>query len=253
MDQHGIAIELIGLGSVTGIIPVYLGLGVALMTLKVLNRGRDAFLIGLSVGILLYLFFDAMHEAVELTGARDILSWAIFPASLFVGLVAFEQQGTRLAGGAGAPLFLPYTIAVGMGLHNLGEGLAIGASYAQGQWALSGMLAAGFVLHNGMEGFGIVGPSGSHSPSLKDIILLGLLAGGPTCMGTLISGYGVSPYLSVAFYTLAAGSLLYAIISLVALAYTSAQGLHAAFGIFLGMSLAHLTGQLLTLLIGVPT
>ena len=256
MDQHGIAIELIGLGSVTGIIPVYLGLGVALMTLKVLNRGRDAFLIGLSVGILLYLFFDVMHEAVELTGAHDILSWAIFLANLFVGfvgLVAFEQQGTRLAGGAGAPLFLPYTIAVGMGLHNLGEGLAIGASYAQGQWALSGMLVAGFALHNGTEGFGVVGPSGNHPPSLKDIILLGLLAGGPTCLGTLISGYGVSPYLSVAFYTLAAGSLLYVIVSLVALAYTSAQRLHAAFGIFLGMSLMYLTGQLLTLVIGVPT
>jgi ZIP family zinc transporter len=124
---------------------------------------------GLSAGILVYLFFDVMHEAVELTGARDILSWAIFLASLcvgFVGLVAFEQQGKRLAGGAGAPLFLPYTIAVGMGLHNLGEGLAIGASYAQGQWALSGLLVGGFALHNGTEGLGLMGPGpDSHPPA----------------------------------------------------------------------------------------
>lgn len=256
MDQHGIALELIALSSVTGIIPVYLGLAVALFALKVLDRAWERFLIGLSSGILVCLFFDVMHEAVELTGGRDILSWAIFLASLcvgFVGLVAFEQQGKRLAGGAGAPLFLPYTIAVGMGLHNLGEGLAIGASYAQGQWALNGMLVAGFALHNGTEGFGIVGPSGNHPPSLKDIILLGLLAGGPTCLGTLISGYGVPPYLSVAFYALAAGSLLYVIVSLVALSYTGERLLQFATGLFTGVSLMYITGMVLMVLIGPRT
>lgn len=124
MDQHGIAVELIGLGSVAGIIPVYLGIAVALMTLKALNRGRQIFLIGLFVGILLYLFFDVMHEAVELTSPRDFGSWVVLLGSLFVGfigLVVVEQQGKRLGRGAGTPLFLPYTIAVGMGLHNLGR------------------------------------------------------------------------------------------------------------------------------------
>jgi ZIP family zinc transporter len=254
MDQHGIALELIGLGSIAGIIPVYLGLGVALMTRKVLNRGRDTFLVGLSVGILLYLFFDVMHEAVELTGPRDLGSWVVLLGSLFVGfigLVAFEQQGKRLAGGAGAPLFLPYTIAVGMGLHNLGEGLAIGASYAQGQWALSGLLVGGFALHNGTEGFGIMGPVGQRPVGLKDILLLGLLAGGPTVLGTMISGYGVSPYLSVAFYTLAAGSLLYVIVSLVALSYTVEHRLQTATGMFIGIGLMYTTGMALSLLIGV--
>ena len=246
-------IELLGLGAIAGVIPVYLGIGVALMTLKVLNRARQIFLIGLSVGILLYLFFDVMHEAVELTSPRDFGSWGVLLGSLFVGfigLVVVEQQGKRLGRGADAPLFLPYTIAVGMGLHNLGEGLAIGASYGQGQWALSGLLVSGFALHNGTEGFGIVGPSCSHPLSLKDIILLGLLAGGPTCLGTVISGYGVAPYFSLGCYALAAGSLLYVIVSLVALSYTEKHRLQTATGMFIGIGLMYITGMVLSLLMG---
>ena len=104
MDQHGIAFDLIVLGSVARIIPVYLGIAVALMTLKALNRGRQVFLIGLSVGILLSLFFDMMHEEVELTTPRDFGSWGgVLLGSLFVGfigLVVVEQQGKRLGRGA---------------------------------------------------------------------------------------------------------------------------------------------------------
>jgi ZIP family zinc transporter len=144
-------------------------------------------------------------------------------------------------------------IALGMGLHNLGEGLAIGASYAQGRWALSGLLVGGFALHNGTEGFGIMGPVGRTPLRLRDIILLGLLAGGPTVLGTMISGHGVSPYLSIAFYTLAAGSLLYVIVSLVALSYTAERRLQTATGLFGGIGLMYITSMVLSLLIGTRT
>lgn len=80
-DHH--VIELLGLGAIAGVIPVYLGLGVALMMLKGLNRGRQIFLIGLSAGILFCLFFDVMHEAVELTSPRDFGSWVVLLGSLF--------------------------------------------------------------------------------------------------------------------------------------------------------------------------
>ena len=149
MEQHLTILQLIGLGTVAGFFPVYLGIAVALFAVKVLDRAWERFLIGLSAGILIYLFFDVMHEAVELTSARDFLSWTILLGSFFVnfvGLVAIEQRGQRRNGSAMNPLFLPYMIALGMGLHNLGEGLAIGASYAQGQWALSGLLVGGFAL-----------------------------------------------------------------------------------------------------------
>jgi|CXWL01.1.fsa_nt_gi ZIP family zinc transporter len=89
---------------------------------------------------------------------------------------------------------------------------------------MSGLLADGFALHNGTEGFGIVGSSSNHPSSLKDIILLGLLAGGPACLGTVNSGYGIEPYLSLSCYALVAGSLLYVIVSLVALSSTGNTG-----------------------------
>lgn len=256
MDQHPPLLTLLGLGSVAGLLPVYLGIAEALLAVKVLDRAWERFLIGLSVGILLYLFFDVMHEAVEITGARDILSWTILLGSLFVsfvGLVAIEERWRQTNTSGTTPLFLPFMIALGMGLHNLGEGLAIGASYAQGQWVLSSMLVGGFALHNGTEGFGIMGSVGRTPLSLKDIVLLGLLAGGPTCLGTVISGYGVSPYLSITFYTLAAGSLLYVIVSLIALSYTTGRRLHSAMGIFVGIGLMYCTGMALTLLIGAKT
>ncbi len=256
MDQHPTLLTLLGLGSVAGLLPVYLGIAVALLAVKVLDRAWERFLIGLSAGILVYLFFDVMHEAVELTGARDILSWTILLGSLFVsfvGLAAIEEHGQRKHGPSMDPLFLPYMIALGMGLHNLGEGLAIGASYGQGNWVLSGLLIGGFALHNGTEGFGILGPVGRTPVRLQDIALLGLLAGGPTCLGTVISGYGVSPYLSITFYTLAAGSLLYVLVSLIALSDTTGRRLHTAMGIFVGIGLMYTTGMVLTLLIGART
>jgi len=103
LDQHGIAFDLIVLGSVARIIPVYLGIAVALMTLKALNRGRQIFLIGLSVGILLSLFFDMMHEEVELTTPRDFGSWggcssaACSSASSVLWLLSNKENGSAEA------------------------------------------------------------------------------------------------------------------------------------------------------------
>ena len=113
-------IELLGLGSIAGVFPVYLGIAVALFAAKTLNRAWERFLIGLSTGILVYLFFDVMHEAVELTGARDMISWTILLSSLFasfVGLFALEERQQGRNGPAKNPLFLPYMIALGMGLN----------------------------------------------------------------------------------------------------------------------------------------
>lgn len=247
-------LELVGLGAIAGVMPVYLGILAALFLGKVLPRSWEGLLIGVATGVLVYLFFDLMHEAVELTGARDVLSWVVFLGSLgvsLVGLVWLEssqvfgtRSGTRV-------LSLPYMIAVGMGLHNLGEGLAIGASYGSGAWTLSLLLVAGFGLHNGTEGFGIVGAAGKSPISWRDVLLLGLIAGGPTSLGTLLSGQGVSPYFSICFYTLAAGSLLYVVLSLTAMAYTATRRLQVALGLFIGISLMYITAMVLSLVTGI--
>jgi len=247
-------LELISLGAVAGLIPIYLGIVAALVLGRILPRAWEAGLIGVATGVLLYLFFDLMHESVELTGARDIMSWAVFLGGLgvsLVGLVWLESSQIFGSNQASRVLSLPYMIALGMGFHNLGEGLAIGASYASGQWTLSMLLVAGFALHNGTEGFGIVGAAGKTPLNGKDIFLLGLLAGAPTCLGTLLSGQGVSSYLSILFYTLAAGSLLYVILSLTAISYTATRRLQTSVGILLGISLMFVTSMLLTLVSGI--
>src|SRR5207302_6804623 len=214
--------HLIGLGGIAGVIPIYVGIAAALLASKVLSRSWEGFLTGISTGILVYLFFDLMHEAVERTAAQDPLSWLVFLGSVlvgFVGLVAFEQQQARNRSES-SRFFLPYMNALGLGLHNLGEGLAIGASYSQGAWVLNGLLVGGFALHNGTEGFAIIASAGKSRLAVKDVVLMGLLAGLPTCVGAVISGLVVSSYLSIIFYALAAGSLLYVIFSLVAIFYT---------------------------------
>ena len=192
-----------------------------------------------------------MHEAVELTGARDGVSWVVFLGSLgvsLVGLVALESN--QVFGGRSRWLSLPYMIALGMGLHNLGEGLAIGASYANGEWALSAMLVAGFALHNGTEGFGIVAAAGKGAVTAPDVLQLGLLAGAPTCLGAVLSGQGLSSYFTISCYALAAGSLLYVILSLIALSYTATRRLQMAWGLFAGISLMYVTAMILALVGG---
>jgi len=249
-------LDLVGLGVIAGVIPVYFGIAAALLLGKVLPRSWEGGLIGVATGVLLYLFFDLMHEAVELSGARDLLSWMVFLGGLglsLVGLVKLEASHILGSHHAAKLLSLPYMIALGMGFHNLGEGLAIGASYANGEWVLSVLLVAGFALHNGTEGFGIVGASGKTPVQWRDVLLLGLLAGGPTCVGTLLSGQGVSPYLSIAFYTIAAGSLLYVILSLTAISYTATRRVQVAFGILIGISLMFVTAMILALVGGLRT
>ena len=247
-------LDLIVLGGIAGVVPVYLGIIAAVWLGKVLPRNWEGLLIGVAIGVLTYLFFDLMHEAVELTGALDRLSWLVFLGSLgasLVGLVALESS--QILGGRSASrlLSLPYMIAIGMGFHNLGEGLAIGASYANGEWALSMLLVTGFGLHNGTEGFGIVGSAGKTPVKWTDVLLLGLLAGAPTCLGTLLSGQGLSSYVTISFYTLAAGSLLYVILSLTTIAYTATRRLQVVVGIFGGICLMYITAMLLLLFGGI--
>jgi zinc transporter, ZIP family len=248
--------QLFGLGALAGLIPVGLGILVAFAAKRVFKRTWEGFLIGISTGVLVYLFFDLMHEAVELTGAKDPVSWLAFLGSLligFVGLVGIEQKQQSRNRGAVSALFLPYMVALGMGLHNLGEGLAIGASYSQGAWVLSGILVSGFALHNGTEGFAILAAAGRTNVSATDMLKMTLLAGFPTCLGAMISGSTVSPYFTIICYALGAGSLLYVIFSMVTMFYTATRRVQTATGVFAGVSLMYITAMLLTIVTGIKS
>jgi ZIP family zinc transporter len=149
---------------------------------------------------------------------------------------------------------LSLLIAVGIGLHNFAEGLAIGQSAASGELALALLLVIGFGLHNATEGFGIVAPLAGDTdpagnirrPSWGFLLALGAIGGGPTFVGTLVGHQFTSEVVSVLFLTLAAGSILYVVTQLLAVAAKARRPEVLAYGLFLGLFAGFLTDAIVT-------
>lgn len=134
-------------------------------------------------------------------------------------------------------------IAIGIGLHNFGEGLALGAAYAAGQLALTGVLILGFALHNGTEGMGIGGPIAGLPVRGREMLLMGLLAGFPTILGSVVGSLAYSPLLGVLLFTAAGGAILYVIVELGRFSY-SPRG--TFLGVWAGILLMYFTQLLLS-------
>ena len=180
-----------------------------------------------AIGILVYLVIEiAMNALIPVN--RALSAWhsgAPFPLALVaalgtglvIGLVGLGAASTalvkRAAGSvAGSPLVLASVIAVGIGAHNFAEGLAIGASAASGATAVAAGLIIGFALHNATEGFGVAAPlAGKVVPTWAQIGLAGIVAGGPTFLGTMVGYRFDSPVLSVLFLSTAIGALVFVI------------------------------------------
>ena len=209
---------------------IFLGLPVA--RLSRVSTKTKVFLNAVSTGILIFLLveitghlIEQIEELVEsaVTGGGN-LSGVLKYGGLFVlgfslgllGLVYFES---RFLGAAkdekAAPAVrakqLAMMIAIGLGLHNLSEGLAIGQGYSGGAVHLAWLLAIGFALHNATEGFGIAAPLSGHSVSWGFLCLTGVIAGGPTFLGAAVGGWWVSKPVEIFCLSLAAGTILYII------------------------------------------
>jgi zinc transporter ZupT len=198
-------------GLYVGVLPVAIGL-LWLPFLKRLEQRWIHFALALTAGLLVFLAAEALHEALE-TADR------VAGAFQGTGLVAVATLGTWLllqafgaarTGEQGAParLRLAFLIALGIGLHNLGEGLAIGAAYAQGAVTLGAFLVVGFMIHNTTEGLGIVAPVAQDDPPVRTLALAGLLAGGPTILGAWLGGLAYSPVLGTICMAVGAGAIL---------------------------------------------
>ncbi len=267
------------LGAIAGA-TIFLGLPVG--RLRRTSPTLSVFLNSAAIGVLLFLFWDVLGAAwepidVALSGYHetgDGLSTALgygvlFAVGLSVGLlslVAYERWMARASLPATARKFGPgamsvdelqsrgvlswstgrrlaLLIAVGIGLHNFAEGLAIGQSSASGDVALATVLVIGFGLHNATEGFGIVAPlvgdvdeTGKRRiPSWGFLIGLGVIAGGPTFLGTALGYSFTSEPLAVAFLTLAGGSILYVIVTLTGVALKSPRRDVMAYGLLFGL------------------
>ncbi|MFY9663936.1 MAG: multicopper oxidase domain-containing protein [Candidatus Cybelea sp.] len=212
------------LGAIAGF-TIFLGLPIA--RARRLSPQTVALLNALAIGILLYLVIEIAQNAIGPisqalnawhagAGAFPLALVAVFIAGLLIGLVGLGSAATHLTRRAAAhaenPIVLAALIAIGIGAHNFGEGLAIGASAAAGATAVALALIVGFGLHNATEGFGVAAPLvGRVVPTWAQIGLAGLIAGGPTFLGTIIGYSFYSPTLSVFFLAIAVGALVFVI------------------------------------------
>jgi ZIP family zinc transporter len=177
---------------------------------------------GLVLGMAGLVYFDKAMD-VRRARARLVTAHRVPAEPVTVGgsvAVATQPGGSATPATSSAAADLALMIATGIGLHNFAEGLAIGSSAASGELSLAVLLVLGFALHNATEGFGIVAPlaGDSERPSWGRLALLGLIGGGPTFVGTLVGQSVVNDTLAVAFLGLAAGSVLYVVIELLAVA-----------------------------------
>lgn len=196
------------LGIYVAVVPVALGMLWYPFMRRIDRKWMNAIL-ALTIGLLVFLFVDMVLEALELAGEAPAVFQAV-PVVIFgilLSLGVLLAVGRR--SGEQTPLRVATLIALGIGLHNLGEGLAIGAAFAGGAAALGSFLVIGFTLHNITEGVGIAAPlTRGERPALRTFLLLALLAGGPAIIGTWIGGLAFSPFMAALFLAIGAGAIL---------------------------------------------
>lgn len=200
------------IGLYVGVVPVVLGMLWLPLLARLGHRGTT-FLMSATVGLLLYLGIDATSESLELgteLGApfqgTGIVGIGIIGTVLLLSAVS-RRQPEAVGDGAGGRRSLATMIAVGIGLHNLGEGLAIGAAYAIGAAALGTFLVVGFIIQNITEGLGIVVPIARDRPSLRTLAGLALIGGAPAIAGAWVGGLLYSQPWSVFFLAIGAGAV----------------------------------------------
>jgi zinc transporter ZupT len=210
------------IGLYVGVVPVAIGLMWYPLMARMGKRGLE-FLLALTIGLLVFLLVDATHDGLE---TAALVPGSFQGAVLFVfgaaaAYVALEAVGAWLAGRRrehrerggtiASGWVLALLVAIGIGLHNFGEGLAIGSAFALGEMALGTLLIVGFTLHNTTEGLAIVAPLARDPASagvrLADLVKLGLIGGVPTILGAWIGGFIYSPAIAVLFLALGVGGI----------------------------------------------
>ncbi|MBI5223494.1 ZIP family metal transporter [Candidatus Micrarchaeota archaeon] len=243
------------LGIYVGVMPVFLGL-LWLPFLKTLNKKWYDFFLSLTIGLLVFLSADAIEGAIDLSKevAVSFQGAMIIPIGFLLSLLllmAFGETGSDIdvtkTGITKHPLRLSYLIALGIGIHNLGEGLAIGSAYAIGEIALGSLLVIGFMIHNLTEGIAIVAPIAKENENrINHLLLLGLLAGGPTIIGTWIGGFIFSNLWSVFFLSIGAGAIVYVVLEVFKhMKRENAGSIYTftnIFGFFMGLLIMYATG-----------
>ena len=250
------------IGIYVGVIPVALGM-FWLPWLRRLRQRWMRFAMALTIGLLVFLAVDAGLEAIEIAstgpqafGGPVLVFLGAFLA--FVGLAAIDtgmrakrnREGQSHRGAASADgLYVALLVSVGIGLHNLGEGLAIGAAYSVGALALGALLIIGFALHNTTEGLAIVAPIAARKPSLPQLMGLGVIAGAPAIPGAWIGVSAYHPSLSAFLLALGVGAIAQVVAQLAPfLRRSDGRYIHldSVMGLAAGLAILYLTGLLIS-------
>jgi ZIP family zinc transporter len=268
--------QTLALGAIAGF-TIFLGLPIGRM--QNVTAATKAFLAATATGVLIFLFWDVLSQAVgpvetalkEGHDGRFVWLAFLLTAGFVVGLMTLvyydswmKRRRRRAFLGPGAAStaefehehhfvgmsparWLAIFIATGIGLHNFSEGLAIGQSAASDQISLAIVLIIGFGLHNATEGLGICAPlaGDKERPSWRFLGLLGLIGGAPTFLGTVVGQVWVSEAVSIVFFALAAGSILYVVMELLNVGRALASKTLVTWGIMLGLFLGFATDFIL--------
>ncbi|MDP8943644.1 MAG: ZIP family metal transporter [Actinomycetota bacterium] len=248
------------LGLYVGVIPVTIGMLWLPFVRRIPARGLR-FVMAVTIGLLAFLVVDALLEGFELAGEESgapqsfggVALVALGAILAYLALSAVEshletrRRRSRAAGAGGA--YLALLVAVGIGLHNLGEGLAIGSAYAVGALALGAFLVIGFAIHNTTEGLAIVAPTAERPPSLRRLVGLGLIAGAPAVVGAWIGAAAFHPSVAALLIGAGGGAIAQVIQQLVpSIRDRQGRALHPASvgGIAAGIAILYVTGLLVS-------
>ncbi len=258
------SLELAGffaiIGTYVGIIPVMIGL-LWLPFIKRLKKNKYHFFLALTAGLLLFLGIDSIEEALEVyqenlsQSFNGVLLVTTVIVVTFLGLYYVTEKLIKRAESSGIakPVVIALMIAIGIGLHNFGEGLAIGAAVGIGSIAFSTFLIVGFALHNTTEGIAIAAPMSRGKSMIGKALIgklagLGMIAGAPAIFGAWVGGFVYSPFATVVFLSIGAGAIFQVVITV--LRWIREEGdkslssASVAAGISIGMLIMYLTSIL---------
>jgi ZIP family zinc transporter len=243
------------LGILVGLVPIVIGM-LFFPAIRALGTTGSEFSLTLTIGLLAYLFVDMTLHGLEMSAvASDIYGGptTVFVAIglTFVSLLWFSRRARNRGNGVQVAVL----IALGIGFHNFGEGLAIGASFAANEASIGVFLIIGFALHNITEGFGIVSPLTQGRASIGLLAGLALLAGLPAAPGVWIGAFSYSPHFGALFFGVGAGAIAQVIVEIDRYLVTtlSAEGANSRFsgasvaGYCCGIAIMYGTALLITI------
>ncbi|MDH3311602.1 MAG: divalent cation transporter [Nitrosopumilus sp.] len=210
------------IGTYVGIIPVMIGL-LWLPFIKKISKQKYYFFLALTVGLLLFLAIDSIEEAIEVSNenlAKSFNGSLLIATVVVLSFLGLYYAGNKIVKKADSsklakPVAIALMISIGIGLHNFGEGLAVGASVGLGSIAFSTFLIVGFALHNTTEGIAIAAPMSKGKLMIGKLAALGIIAGSPAIFGAWVGGFIYSPFTSVIFLAIGAGAIFQVILVIV--------------------------------------